>query len=127
MWQQAYITVDGSGAGNVNLIPKANLPFSNEGAPSLYLKTYIPAQAGFVSGASDVTVSEIMPDSRLVSDIVLANATTPTRKIPQNLVYDATGTVTTSYAYEVVTGLNVAVASANANAVVSVWVLFAPL
>lgn len=127
MWQQAYITANGSGAGNVNIIPKANLPFSNEGAPSLYLKTYIPAQAGFVSGTSDVTISEVMPDTLLVSDLVLTNPTTPLRQIPQRLVYDATGTVTTSYAYEVVTGLNVAVASANANAVVAIWVLFAPL
>lgn len=124
MWQSVTIPLNGSGAGNASILTKANLPFGNEGQTALLLKVYIPAQPGFVSGATDVVISEVMPDSLLNTIATLTNPTTPVTKPLKSLDYDSTGTVTTNYDFQGVSSVNVAIAQGNANATVTVWLQF---
>lgn len=124
MWQPVTIPLNGSGAGSVSVLTKASLPFWNEGATLLFTKYYIPAQAGFASGTTDVTISEVLPDSLLNAMVTLTNPTTPVTKPAKTLSYDATGTVTTDYAFQAVSQVNVTIAQGNANATVVVWLQF---
>lgn len=119
MWQSAVIQLTaGAGNADINLTPRGDPNFVG-----ILTQIYIPSQAGVNSGTTDFTISHRLPDSLLSTIFTLTNPTTPFRVAPQALVYDQAGAVTTSYGYQFVQTVNIAVTSGVGAERVTVWLL----